>query len=249
MWRREDLTEENPQLLTLVHGVDRKGRPVIRAFTGNARHPVYQEYHGVINKHYQKASRLTEFSRNIAESPYGVNNSSSDYFSDSGSPSTPRTRVTPRWAPFLSGNRSSTIIPELKGMREMVSRLRCSLAIHGGFGPVNNELNFLPVIPTRCRKPPTADCPKKGGPKVKSATNKQDLERDPRKECLSAPQSEVVSYNTERYKGCKGVCSKIKKTKKRKKKKASHPEKLKPMLKPIKDIDTFKPISSNYLLS
>jgi len=219
--RHEELPDHNPQLLTLVHGVDRKGRPVIRAYTGNARHPIYQEYQGVINKHYQQAARLAEFSRNV-ESPYSVNNSTSDHYSKSGSPSTPRTRTTTRWTPSLSGASSPAIIPELKGMRAMVSRLRCSLAIHAGLGSSSGDLNFLPVIPVRYRKPPTTECPKKGRPKAKPATNKLDLEIDSRKTCQSTPQAEAIPHSTERCKGfanCKGACSKVKKTKKRKKQK------------------------------
>ena len=233
--------EDNPQLLTLVHGVDRRGRPVIRAYTGNARHPVFQEYKNVVHKYYEKAARLSELSRNgNGESPYSVNNNSSGYCSHSSSPSTQSNRMV---------TKSPAIIPELKGMRDMVSRLRCSLAIHSGLGPnQNGELNFLPVIPVRCRKPPTAECSKKGFPKVKSATNKQDLKKDLDKGCHSAPQAKTLPNNTECWKGHNSACSKVKK-KKRKKKKALLPMKSKPKLKPEIDFGPFRPISSKYLIT
>ena len=242
MWRRRESMEDNPRLLTLVHGVDRKGRPVIRAYTGNARHPVYQEYQNVVDKYYEKAARLSGLSRNgNGELPYSVNNSSSGYCSNSSSPSTQSNRVV---------TKSPAIIPELRGMRHMVSRLRCSLAIHSGFGPNNGKLNFLPVIPVPCRKLPTEECPKKGFPKVISATNKLDLKKDLNKGCprQSAPQAKTLPNNTECCKGYNSACSKVKK-KKRKKRKVPHPRKSKPKLKPVMDFGPFRPISSKYLIT
>lgn len=222
MWRHGQLAEDNRQLLTLVHGVDRKGRPVIKAYTGNSRHPIYQEYQGVIDKHYQKAERLSSSSR-TTYSPCRVNNICFDYYSESGSVSTPRTRASTRWTPSLSGysGASSPIIPDLTGMRARISRLRCSLAIHSGLGATNKELTFLPVIPVRTRKQPTVDCPKKGCTKGKPPYEKPDLEEESRKEgSNSAPKpSTSTSRNTDCCQGCKGrTCSKVKKTKKRPKK-------------------------------
>ena len=246
MWRREECAEDNHKLLTLVHGVDRKGRPVIKAFTGNARHPVYQGYEGIINKNYEKAARLAEFSRNVESPPYGMSNSC---YSESCSSSTrtPRTRAsTTRWTPSLSaGARSPTTVPELKGMRAMISRLRCSLAIHAGLGQTNKEVNFLPVIPVRVRKPPSAVCPKKGCAKAKSVLKKQDLESDSSKGNRTSQTNDVEQCKEDNL----GTFSQITKAKKRKKKKASCAKKLKPKLKPIADIVPLNSISSKYLLS
>ena len=212
MWRHDELSEENYQLLTLVHGVDRRGRPVIKAYTGNSRHPVYQEYQDVIDKHYQKAAKLSASSRTL-HSPHGVNNSCLDYYSESGSASTSRARPPTRWTPSLSGASSPIIVPDLRGMRARIARLRCSLAIHAGLAETSRELNFLPVIPVRLRKQPTADCPKKGCTKVKSPSRKLDLVEGSKKECSSVPN------NTDCCQDCKGrTCSKPNKKKKRVKK-------------------------------
>lgn len=222
MWRHGQLAKDNRQLLTLVHGVDRKGRPMIKAYTGNSRHPIYQEYQDVIDKHYQKAVRLSSSSRTTC-SPCRVNNSCFDYYSESGSVSTPRTRAATRWTPSLSGSSgtSSPIIPDLRGMRARISRLRCSLAIHAGLGGTNKELTFLPVIPVRIRKQPTADCPKMGCTKVKPPLKKLDLEEESRKERSNSVRRPIASTsrNTDCCQGCKGrTCSKTKKKKKRAKK-------------------------------
>ena len=223
MWRHGQLVEDNQQLLTLVHGVDRKGRPVIRAYTGNSRHPVYQEYRDVIDKHYQKAARLASSSRTIC-SPCRVSDRCFDYYSESGSASTPKTRATTRWTPSLSGcsGSSSPIIPDLRGMRARISRLRCSLAIHAGLGDTSKELTFLPVIPVRLRKQPTTDCPKKAGcTNVKAPIKKPDLEKESRNERSNSVPRPLASISgkIDCCQGCKGrTCTKAKRTKKRVKK-------------------------------
>lgn len=228
MWRHGQSAEDNQQLLTLVHGVDRKGRPVIRAYTGNSRQPVYQEYQDVIDKHYQKAVRLVSSSR-TSHSPYRLNDSCFDCFdcySQSASASTPRTHPSTRWTPsFLGSSGASTPIipPDLRGMRAMISRLRCSLAIHAGLAGTSKELTFLPVIPVRLRKQPTANCPKKKCTKVEPPPSKSYLKEESRKDCSSSHgvsrSIASLAYNTDCCQGCKGrTCSKAKKTKKRVKK-------------------------------
>lgn len=219
---------------------------MIRAYTGNARHSVYQEYQGAINKHYQNAARLSEFSRQT-ESPYSRYNSSCDYWLSSSSPSTGDNRVSPHRTPTLSSIRSPVIVPEMKVNRAMVSRLGCSLAIHSGLGSTSGEPNFLPVIPVRYREPTTTDCAKRKFSKAKSTTNKnkQDFEKD-LKESHNAPISQTLVSLTDHCKGCKGAFSKVK-NKKREKKKVTG--RVKPDLKPLKDVGSFRPVGSKYLMN
>lgn len=170
MWRQEDTEEGNHQLLTLVHGVDRKRRPVIKAYIGNSKHPVYQEYQHAIDKHCQKAARLAASSR-ATFSPHGANNSRFYYYSESCSESSPCTRVLTRNTLNVTGARSRPMIPDLRDMRFMSSRLRCSLMLHSCLGETGKERDFPPPIPIRVKKQPPSDCPKKGTPpsKQKSA--------------------------------------------------------------------------------
>lgn len=220
MWRHGETAEGNQQLLTLVHGVDRKGRPVIKAYTGNSRHPVYQEYQHVIDKHCQKAARLAASSSTI-HSPHGTNSSCFDYYSESGSPSTPRTRVPTRLTSSSLSGASIPIIPDIRGMRSMISRLRCSLAIHSGLGETGKELNFLPLIPVGLGKQPTSDCQKRGRTKRQPTSTKQNFEGDLKKEHSSVTQpASLPSNNKGCCQGCKAwTCPKTKtKTKKRVKK-------------------------------
>lgn len=197
MSRHGQLTEENPQLLTLVHGVDRKGRPVIRAYTGNSRHPVYHEYQDVIDKQYQKAMRLASSSRTIY-SLYRLNENDScfDFCSQSARISTATTHASTRWSPSLAGSTgaSTPIIPDLRGMRAVISRLRCSLAIHAGLTGKSNELTFLPVIPVRSRKQP--NCPKEKCRRVQPPPRKPDLKEESGKDCCSSvPRSIAASLS------------------------------------------------------
>lgn len=256
MWCGGELDKDNPQLLTLVHGVDRKGRPVIRAYRGNARHPVYQEYQEVINKNYEKAARLSQFSRGCESPMYRVNNSSSDLcYSEttSASTSTPRTRATSHWTPSrLSGVacRSPTIVPEVKGMQAIISRLRSSLAIHAGLGPTSSEVNFLPVIPVRVRKPPSSNCLKNERPTGNTCTVPKKMECDSIK-CNIVPEEKTLASYTESCGGGKGTFHQTRKVKKQKKKKTLRSKKLKPKIKPISsaDIVPLNSINSKYLLS
>lgn len=250
MWRGGELDKDNPQLLTLVHGVDRKGRPVIRAYRGNARHPVYQEYQGVINKGYEKAARLSRFSRGCESPLYRVNNSSSDLcYSETTTASTskPRTRATLHWTPSLSGVRSPTIVPEVKGMQAIISRLRSSLAIHAGLGSTNSEINFLPVIPVRVRNPSSSNCLKKERPTGNTVPKKIECHST---KYNNVPEEKTLSSYTESCGGGKRTFHQTSKVKKRKKKKVLKSKKLKPKIKPISaDIVPLNSISSKYLLS
>ena len=212
-----ELAGNNPQLLTLVHGLDRNGRPVIRAYTGTSRHPVYHEYQDVINKHYQRAARLASSSR-TTHSLYrlNVNNSCFDCRSQSARTSTAATHASTRWSPSPHGSSgaSTPIIPgDLRGMRAVISRLRCSLAIHAGLAEKSNELTFLPVIPVRLTKQPTVNRSKKECTKVKPPPSKSDLKEGARKDCCSSVSRSGASrsYSNKRYQGCKGrACSKAK---------------------------------------
>ena len=135
MLRHGQLAEDNQQLLTLVHGVDRKGRPLIRAYTGNSQHPAaYHEYQDVSDKQNQKAARLASSrSSRTAHSIYrlNVNDRCFDCCSQSARTSAATTHVSTRWSPSLPGSSGvkTPIIPDLRGMRVVISRLRCSLAI------------------------------------------------------------------------------------------------------------------------
>ena len=142
--------------------MDRKGRPVIKAYTGNSRHPEYHEYQDVIDRQYLKAARLASSSRTI-HSLYRLNDSCFDCCSQSACTLTPTTRASTRWSSSLPGpsGASTPIIPNLRGMRAVISRLRCSLAIHAGLAGTSNELTFLPVIPVRLKKQSTKNCSKK----------------------------------------------------------------------------------------
>ena len=221
MLRHGRLAEDNPQLLTLVHGVDRNGRPVIRAYTGNSRHPVCHEYPDVnIDKKNQSAVRLASSSRAIHSfHRQNENDRCFDSYccSQSARTSTSTTRASTRWSPSLAGSSgaSTPIIPDLRGMRAVISRLRCSLAIHAGLAAgKSNELTFLPVIPVRSTKQP--NCPKKKCEKIQPPPRKPDLKEDSRKACYnSVPRSIAasISYNTDCCQGCKGrTHSKAKKT-------------------------------------
>lgn len=222
--RHGQLAEDNQQLLTLVHGVDRKGRPVIRAYTGNSQHPAYHEYQDVIDEQYQKAARLASSrSSRTTNSLYrlNVNDSYFDCCSRSAT-SAATTHISTRWSPSLPGSSrgvSTPIIPDLRGMRAVISRLRCSLAIHAGLAGTSNELTFLPVIPVRFRKQP--NCPKKECTNEKPPPTKPDLKGKSRKDCcstVSVPQSMAasLSYNTDCCQGSKGqTCSKSKKRNRR----------------------------------
>jgi len=219
MLRHEQSTADNQQLLTLVHGVDRKGRPVIRAYTGNSRHPEYHEYQDVIDKQYQKAAKLAYSSRTIY-SLYrpNVNESCFDCRSQSSCTSipTPTAHASTRRSPSLAGSSgaSTPIIPDLRGMRAVISRLRCSLAIHSGLAGTSNDLTFLPAIPVRLKRQSTESCSKK-----KCTISKPDLKEESRKDCPSSvPRSATasLSYNTDCTQGCKSrTRSKAKKTNKR----------------------------------
>lgn len=227
MMRHGQLTEDNQQLLTLVHGVDHKGRAVVRAYTGNSKHPAYHEYQDVIDKQYSKAARLasSRSSRTI-NSLYRlkVNDRCFDCYSRSTTTSAATTHVSTRWTgPSLPGSSRGVrtpIIPDLRGMRAVISRLRCSLAIHTGLAGTSNELTFLPVIPVRFRKQPSG--PKKECTNEKPPPTKPDLKGKSRKDCCSSvPQSIAasLSYNTDCCQGSKGqTCSKAKKTNGRAKK-------------------------------
>lgn len=220
MLRHGQSTVDNQQLLTLVHGVDRKGRPVIRACTGKSRHPEYHAYQDVIDKPYQKAARIAYSSRTI-HSLYrpNVNESCFECRSQSSCTSTPTTHASRRRSPSLAGSSgaSSPIIPDLRGMRAVISRLRCSLAIHSGLAGTSNDLTFLPPIPVRLKRQSTESCSKK-----KCTISKPDLKEESRKDCPSTayrvPRSVTasLSYNTDCYQGCKSrTRSKAKKTSKR----------------------------------
>ena len=228
MLRQERLAEGNPQLLTLVHGVDRKGRPVIREYTGNSRHPVYHEYQDVIEKQYQKGVRLSPSSRRI-HSLYSlnVNDRCFDCCSQRARTSTAATHASTRWSPSLAGSSGARapIIPDMRGMRAVISRLRCSLAIHAGLVGKSNDLTYLPVIPVRSRKQP--NCPKKTfAAKIQAPPIKPDLKEDSAgKACYSNGRRSIaasLSYNTDCCQGCKGrTCSKAKKKNRRVKGKRS----------------------------
>lgn len=250
MWCGGELDKDNPQLLTLVHGVDRKGRPVIRAYRGNARHPVYQEYQEVINKNYEKAARLSQFPRGCESPLYRVNNSSSDLcYSETTSArtSTLRTRAMSHWTPSFSGVRSATIVPEVKGMQAIISRLRSSLAIHAGLGPTNSEVNFLPVIPVRERKPPSSNCLKNERPTGNTVPKKMECDSI---KCNNVAEEKTLSSYTESCGGGKGTFHQTRKLKKRKKKKTLKSKKLKSKIKPISaDMVPLNSINSRYLLS
>lgn len=220
MLRHGQSTVDNQQLLTLVHGVDRKGRPVIRAYTGKSRHPEYHAYQDVIDKPYQKAARIAYSSRTI-HSLYrpNVNESCFECRSQSSCTSTPTTHASRRRSPSLAGSSGATspIIPDLRGMRAVISRLRCSLAIHSGLAGTSNDLTFLPPIPVRLKRQSTESCSKK-----KCTISKPDLKEESRKDCPSTayrvPRSVTasLSYNTDCYQGCKSrTRSKAKKTSKR----------------------------------
>lgn len=217
MLRHGQSTVDNQQLLTLVHGVDRKGRPVIRAYTGNSRHPEYHEYQDVIGKQYQKAARLAFFSRTIY-SLYrpNANESCFDCRSQSSCTSTPTAHASTRRSPSLAGSSgaSTPIIPDLRGMGAVISRLRCSLAIHSGLAGTSNDLTFLPAIPVRLKRQSNESCSKK-----KCTISKPDLKEESRKDCPSSVPRSVtasLSYNTDCCQGCKSQTrSKAKKTNKR----------------------------------
>ena len=172
MWRQKDTEEGNHQLLTLVHGVDRKGRPVIKAYFGNSRHPVYQEYQHAINKECQKAARLAASSR-ATFPPRGADSSCFDYYPERFSESLPSTRVSIRTTVNVTGARAP-MMPDLRDMRFKISRLRCSLALHTGLGDTGKELSFLPLIPIRVKKQPSTDFPKKGRTKTQPSSSKQN---------------------------------------------------------------------------
>lgn len=220
MLRHGQSTVDNQQLLTLVHGVDRKGRPVIRAYTGNSRHPEYHEYQDVIDKQYQKAARLAYSSRTIY-SLYrpNANESCFDCRSQSSCTSTPTAHASTRRSPSLAGSSgaSTPIIPDLRGMGAVISRLRCSLAIHSGLAGTRDrdrDLTFLPAIPVRLKRQSNESCSKK-----KCTISKPDLKEESRKDCPSSVPRSVtasLSYNTDCCQGCKSQTrSKAKKTNKR----------------------------------
>ena len=210
MLRHGESTVDNQQLLTLVHGVDRKGRPVIRAYTGNSRNPIYHEYQDVIDKQYQKAARLASSSR-IIHPLYRLNDTCFDCRSQSACTSTPTTRASnsTRWSPSLPGcsGASTPIIPDLRGMRAAISRLRCSLAIHAGLAGTNNEVTFLPVVPVRLKRQSSESCSKnkctKGQPPPRNPDEESRKDHGPSSVARSTRAS--LSYNTQ---GCKGrTCS------------------------------------------
>ena len=222
MLRHGQLAEDNQHLLTLVHGVDRKGRLVIRAYTGNSQHPAYHEYQDVIDKQHQKAARLASSYRTV-HSLYrlNMNDSCFDCCSQSARTSTATIQASTRWSPSPPGSSgvSTPIIPNLRGIRAVISRLRCSLTIHAGLAGTSNELTFLPVIPVQSRKKP--NCPKKKCTNEKSTPGKPYLKEKSRKDsCSSVPQSIAasLSYNTDCCQAKGQTCSKAKKTNRRAKK-------------------------------
>ena len=222
MLRHGQLAEDNLQLLTLVHGVDRRGRPVIRAYTGNSQHPSYHEYQDIIDKQYRKGARLVSSSRTV-HSLYrlDVNDSCFDCCSQSARTSAATTHASTPWSPSLPGSSGvrTPIIPNLRGMRAVISRLRCSLAIHGGLAGTSNELTFLPVIPVQSRK--KTNCPKPKCTNEKPPPSKPDLKEKSRKDCCSSVSQSIaasLSYNTDCCQAKGQTCSKAKKMNRRPKK-------------------------------
>lgn len=157
MWSLRNSKDDNPQLLTLVHRVDCRGRPVIRAYTGYVGDPLRDQYkdHYVSDKH-QTTIRFSEFSEN-AKARCCDTKISSSYSSNEHQKSFNPTKChdTPFECPKIQDSKSTAIMisKHFKEIRATACRLRCSLLIHSALGCTNSECaHFLPPITSHQRK-------------------------------------------------------------------------------------------------
>lgn len=157
MWSLRNSRDDKPQLLTLVHGVDCRGRPVIRAYTGFVGDPLRDQYrdHYVSDKH-QTTIRFSEFSEN-AKSHCWDTKISSIYSSNDHHKSINPTKCHDAAfeCPKIQDSKSTAIMisKHFKEIRATACRLRCSLLIHSALGCTSSErAHFLPPITPNQRK-------------------------------------------------------------------------------------------------
>ena len=155
MWPPRESKEDNPQLLTLVHGVDPRGRHVIREYTGDACNFVWHKHGDAINKNSQNPPRFStnlkgRISKDFDSHCRVINSSSINCLSNVSGALSQANGVLSNVTPSISGTKSRTIwIPKnFRGLRATVCRLSCSLTIHSGFGWTSGEYDVPRMIPS-----------------------------------------------------------------------------------------------------